>query len=158
LKPVELHETFGIFATTKSSTELGSATANHQLAKRQPSRDVKKVLSGSSALARSLAPCLCSCLAVVGFAIHVFRHVLHGLIQQPMAEVGECADDAVIAQSEFPRAMRTTKASTSDETGGRTGYCRCLEPPNFWATSFQYQARIVSGLATQGISQRRLKM
>src|ERR1700730_5587901 len=74
--------------------------------------------------------------------------VLHGLIRQSMAEVGECADDAVIAPARVLSAMRTTKASTSDETEGRPGYCRCLEPSNFWATSLLYQARIVSGLAT----------
>jgi hypothetical protein len=30
-----------------------------------------------------------------------------------------------------------TKASTSEVTGGRPGYCRCLEPSNFWATSLR---------------------
>jgi hypothetical protein len=28
----------------------------------------------------------------------------------------------------------TTKASTSEKTGGRPGCCRCWEPSNFWAT------------------------
>jgi hypothetical protein len=35
---------------------------------------------------------------------------------------------------------------------GRPGYCRCLEPSNFWATSLRYHPKIVSGLATQATS------
>ena len=54
------------------------------------------------------------------------------------------------------RAMRTAKASTSDEIGGRPGYCRCLKPSNFWASSLRYQARIVSGLATHATSRSAL--
>jgi hypothetical protein len=53
--------------------------------------------------------------------------------------------------------MRTTKASTSVGTVGRPGYCRCLEPSNFLATSFRYQARMVSGLATQATSRSALR-
>jgi hypothetical protein len=55
------------------------------------------------------------------------------------------------------RAMRTAKASTSDEIGGRPGYCRCLKPSNFWASSLRYQARIVSGLATHATSRSALR-
>src|SRR5262249_25465556 len=49
------------------------------------------------------------------------------------------------------------QASTSVETGGRPGYDRFFEPSNFWAMSFRYQARIVSGLATQATSRSTLR-
>lgn len=42
--------------------------------------------------------------------------------------------------------------STSDSTLGRPGYWRCWEPSKFSTLSFRYQARIVSGLATQATS------
>jgi hypothetical protein len=37
--------------------------------------------------------------------------------------------------------MRTTRASTSEETGGWPGYLRCLEASDFWATSLRYQQK-----------------
>src|ERR1700722_3696799 len=40
------------------------------------------------------------------------------------------------------QTILTTKASSSEETGGRPGYCWCLEPSNFWATNRRYQPRI----------------
>ena len=52
----------------------------------------------------------------------------------------------------FSRAIRTMSASNSFEILGRPGYSRFLEPSNFWAINFRYQARIVSGLAMLAIS------
>jgi hypothetical protein len=60
-------------------------------------------------------------------------------------------------QPVFSRAIRTTRASTSGATTGRPGYCRCLEPSNFLATSLRYKAKMVSGLATQATARSALR-
>ena len=60
-------------------------------------------------------------------------------------------------QPVFSRAIRTTRASTSGATAGRPGYCRCLEPSNFLATSLRYQAKMVSGWATQATARSALR-
>src|ERR1700687_5614834 len=41
--------------------------------------------------------------------------------------------------------MRTISCSMSSSTRGLPTFRRALEPSNFWATSFLYQPRIVSG-------------
>ena len=46
--------------------------------------------------------------------------VLHRLIRQPMPEIGKRSDDPIVAPPDFSRAMRTTIASTSEETGQDT--------------------------------------
>ena len=58
------------------------------------------------------------------------KHVLHRLIRQGMPQVGECTDDPVISQPGFSRAIRTTKASTSQQShpsivshADRLSYC-----------------------------------
>jgi hypothetical protein len=51
-------------------------------------------------------------------------------------------------QQEFSLAICTIKASSFGSIRGLPEYRRCLEPSNFWAMSFRYQARMVSGLAT----------
>src|SRR5215472_6081526 len=57
-------------------------------------------------------------------------------------------------QPEFSRAKRTTSSSTIAEIRGRPGYGRDREPSNLRAISRRYQARIVSGLATQATLSR----
>src|SRR5262252_3208660 len=60
-------------------------------------------------------------------------------------------------QPEFSRAKRTTSSSTVAEIRGRPGYLRDCEPSNLRAISRRYQARIVSGLATQATFSRALR-
>src|SRR6266511_2146439 len=83
-----------------------------------------------------------------------FQDVAHGLVTDGVSEVGQSADDSVIAPGAIFRAMRTTNASTSGSILGRPGALRCWEPSNFWATSLRCQARIVSGVTMVATSSR----
>ncbi len=77
------------------------------------------------------------------------KDVSHSLIANRVAEIGQRSDDAVVSQSEFSLAKRIMSASTSGAMRGRPGKVRNLEPSNLRAMSRPYQARMVSGLATQ---------
>src|SRR5580704_13663460 len=57
---------------------------------------------------------------------------------------------------EFSRASRTTSSSISGLIRGRPTARRCFEPPNLCAMSRRYQARMVSGPATQATCCKRL--
>ena len=52
-------------------------------------------------------------------------------------------------QPAFSLAIRRINASVSRSMRGRPGFRRCFEPSNLRATSRRYQARIVSGFATE---------
>jgi hypothetical protein len=80
------------------------------------------------------------------------QYVPYRLIGHLMTQVGEGANDLVVSPAGVLSCHPDHQASTSAETGGRPGYCRCLEPSNFWAINLRYQARIVSGFATQATS------
>jgi hypothetical protein len=58
---------------------------------------------------------------------------------------------ALAGRLQFCRAILTINSFTLRLTGRLPGYCRCLDPSNFRATSFRDQARMVSGLATHAI-------
>jgi hypothetical protein len=77
------------------------------------------------------------------------KDVAHRLIGNGVAEIGQGSDDAVVSQPEFSLAKRTMSASSSGAMRGRPGEERNLEPSNLRAMSRRYQARMVSGLATQ---------
>jgi hypothetical protein len=76
------------------------------------------------------------------------QNVSYRLIGQAVT-IGQSSDDAVICPAVVLSRHSHHQASTSGATAGRPGYCRCLEPSNFLATSLRYQAKMVSGLATQ---------
>ena len=77
------------------------------------------------------------------------KDVAHRLIGDGVAEIGQGPDDAVVPQPQFSLAKRTISASTSGAMRGWPGEVRNLEPSNLRAMSRRYQARMVSGLATQ---------
>ena len=77
------------------------------------------------------------------------QDVSHRLIGDGMAEIGQGSHDAVVSRPEFSLAKRTMSASSSGAMRGRPGEVRNLEPSNLRAMSRRYQARMVSGLATQ---------
>src|SRR5580704_7392795 len=80
------------------------------------------------------------------------KYVSYRLIGHLMTQVGQGTGDAIIAPAGiFPRHPGHESFHVRVNCG-RPGYCRCLEPSNFWATSLRYHARIVSGLATQATS------
>ena len=77
------------------------------------------------------------------------QDVAHGLIGNGVAEIGQGANDSMVSPAGVSLAKRTTSASRSGAMRGRPGEARTLEPSNFRAMSRRYQARMVSGLATQ---------
>ena len=85
------------------------------------------------------------------------QYVADRLVGDIVAEISQRAGDPVISQPEFSRANLTTSASTSGEMRGRPGYERCFDRSNFAAINRRYQARIVSGLATQATCARALR-
>ncbi len=77
-----------------------------------------------------------------------------GLIRNRVTQVGHGTNDAVVAPAGvFPCHPHAESFQLFIDLWS-SGYWRCLEPSNFRAISFRYQARIVSGLATQAISHR----
>jgi len=74
-----------------------------------------------------------------------------------VAEVRHGADHAVIAQSEFSLAIRTTNCSISSSILGGPGYRRDLDPSNLRATNFWYQPKMLSGLSALATSSRALR-
>jgi len=71
------------------------------------------------------------------------QNVSYRLIGQAVT-IGQSSDDAVICPAVVLSRHSHHQASTSGATAGRPGYCRCLEPSNFLATSLRYQAKMVS--------------
>src|SRR6516165_9629248 len=75
------------------------------------------------------------------------QDIAHGLVGHLIPQVGQCSYNPVIA----PAGVLASQANHQIldlGTGARpAGRARCLEPSNFSATSWRYQARMVSGLA-----------
>jgi hypothetical protein len=77
------------------------------------------------------------------------KDVAHRLIGNGVAEIARAPTMRSYPQPEFSLAKRTMSASSSGAMRGRPGEVRNLEPSNLRAMSRRYQARMVSGLATQ---------
>src|SRR5258705_4688304 len=77
------------------------------------------------------------------------KDVAHRLIGNGMPRLARAPTMRSYPQPEFSLAKRTMSASTSGVMRGRPGEVRNLEPSNLRAMSRRYQARMVSGLATQ---------
>src|ERR1700680_3429391 len=85
------------------------------------------------------------------------KNVANSLIRQMMAQVGDRTDDAIITPASVLSCHSHHQSFHFRLNRGAAGYCRCLEPSNFLATSLRYQARIVSGFATQAHSSSPLR-
>jgi hypothetical protein len=78
------------------------------------------------------------------------QNVSHRLIGQAMTQIGQRSDEAIISSASILTRHSHHQSFHVRLNGGLPGYCRCLEPSNFLATSLRYQARMVSGLAIAG--------
>jgi hypothetical protein len=66
-----------------------------------------------------------------------------------MAEIGHGSDDAVVSPAGILSGEAHNEGFQFGAMRGRPGEVRNLEPSNLRAMSRRYQARMVSGLATQ---------
>lgn len=78
--------------------------------------------------------------------------VLHRLIGDPVTKVGQGTDDAVISPARVLSCHAENPRFDFDETGGRPGYCRCLDPSNFCATTASLLAEDSRGKYYRGQS------
>ena len=72
--------------------------------------------------------------------------VAHRLGTDCQAEVGQGADNPIIAPGTVLVGHADHQVLQLGSTVGRPGALRWAEPSNFWATSVRCQPRIVSGL------------
>jgi hypothetical protein len=85
------------------------------------------------------------------------QNVSHRLIGQAVTQIGQGSDDAVISPAGVLSHHSHHQGFHFLSNPGRPGYCRCLEPSNSLATSLRYQAKMVSGLATQATARSALR-
>jgi hypothetical protein len=91
-----------------------------------------------------------SVLAALGCGLDSIssQDIAHGLIGNRVAEIGKGPDDAVVSPTGvFPGEADNERFEVGRDAG--PGEVRNWEPSNLRATSPRYQARMVSGLATQ---------
>src|ERR1019366_6918563 len=77
------------------------------------------------------------------------KDVSHRLIGDGMAEIGQRSDDTVVSPAGVLSGEADNKRLHFGRDWGRPGAARSLEPLNLRAMRRRYQARMVSGLATQ---------
>ena len=77
------------------------------------------------------------------------KDVAHRLIGNHVAEIGQGSDDAVVSPAGVLSGEAHNERFQFGRNAGPSGEARSLEPSNLRAVSRRYQARMVSGLATQ---------
>jgi hypothetical protein len=77
------------------------------------------------------------------------KDVAHRLIGNHVAEIGQGSDDAVVSRAGVLSGETDNERFQFGRDAGPARGVRNLEPSNLRAMSRRYQARMVSGLATQ---------
>src|SRR5512132_718040 len=75
------------------------------------------------------------------------QDIANGLVRQVMAQVGQCAYDAVVAPARVLTGKPYHEGFHRRFDPRSAGYARYREPSNLWAMSRWYHPRMVSGFA-----------
>jgi hypothetical protein len=85
------------------------------------------------------------------------ENVSYGLVRQPVAQVSQSTNDAVISPAGVLSRYAHHQGFHFRRHGGPAGVLAMLGAIEFLGTSLRYQARMVSGLATQATSRSTLR-